>query len=130
MFFIQDVFAENLNGVSTSAVNSSNIIGNLIPLFIIIAIFYFLLIRPQQKKQKEHEKEIDSLKPNDMVLTAGGIYAKVLKIGEKSLSLSISDGVNIEVVPNTVTLIKEEKNKNEATEKKAKISKNTKQNKK
>jgi preprotein translocase subunit YajC len=108
MFFISQTYAADL---VPEAPNFQNIIGSVVPLLIFVAIFYFLLIRPQQKKQREHEKEVASLKPNDKVLTAGGIYAKVSKIKEKSLVLEIAKGVEIEVLPSTVNLIIEEEKK-------------------
>lgn len=104
MFFIDQAFAE----MATEAPSFQNFIGSLVPLLIFVAIFYFLLILPQQRKQKQHQKEVSELKPNDKVLTSGGIFAKVAKIKEKSLVLEISNGVEIEVVSETVSPIHEE----------------------
>lgn len=120
MFFISEVFAEEVANSTTTAPNIQGFINNIIPLLIFIAVFYLLLIRPQQKKQQEHEKEVSSLKPNDKVLTAGGIYAKIVKIKEKTIILEIANDVEIEVIPDTVTPIKDEK---EEVNKKVKKSK-------
>ncbi len=70
---------------------------NLVPLVFMFAIFYFLLIRPQQKKAKEHRALLDSLKKGDSVVTAGGIYGKVIAIDDTVATLEIATGVNIKV---------------------------------
>ena len=104
MFFINSALAET----AQEAPSFQNFMGSLVPLLIFVVIFYFLLIRPQQKRQQQHEKEVSELKPNDKVLTSGGIYAKVVKIKEKTLVVEIADGVEVEVLPNSVNPIFEE----------------------
>ena len=64
---------------------------------IIVAIFYFFMIRPQQKKQKEIQKSRDALKTGDKVITAGGIYGKIRDIGDTYMLIEIADGVRIRV---------------------------------
>ncbi len=113
MFFINQALAET----ATEAPNFQNFIGSLVPLLIFVAIFYFLLIRPQQKKQQQHQREVSALKPNDKVITAGGVFAKVLKVKEKSLILEIANGVEIEVISETVNPIHEEVENKKAEEK-------------
>ncbi len=66
-------------------------------LIIMFGIFYFLLIRPQQKKAKEHRALLDSLKKGDNVVTAGGIFGKVTAIDDNVATLEIATGVNIKV---------------------------------
>lgn len=122
MFFISSALAETAQEVP----NFQNFIGSLVPLLIFVVIFYFLLIRPQQKRQQQHEKEISELKPNDKILTSGGIYAKVVKIKEKTLVVEIADGVEVEVLPNSVNPIFEEKPVN--TEKKVEKKETKKKN--
>jgi len=68
---------------------------NLVPLVFMFAIFYFLLIRPQQKKAKEHRALLDSIKKGDMVVTAGGMHGKVSAIDENIVTLEVSPGVNV-----------------------------------
>jgi preprotein translocase subunit YajC len=66
-------------------------------LFLVIgAIFYFLLIRPQKKKQKEHREMMGNLKKDDKVLTAGGIYGLVVGIHEDTIILKLADNVKVE----------------------------------
>ena len=70
---------------------------NLVPLIFMFAIFYFLLIRPQQKKAKEHRGMLDTLKKGDAVVTAGGIHGKVVNVEENVVILEVAPGVNIKV---------------------------------
>ncbi|HWI41055.1 MAG TPA: preprotein translocase subunit YajC [Verrucomicrobiae bacterium] len=65
------------------------------PIIVMFGIFYFLLIRPQQKKAREHRALIDSLKKGDMVVTAAGIHGKVVSVDENSALLEIAPGVNV-----------------------------------
>ena len=68
---------------------------NIVPLIFMFAIFYFLLIRPQQKKAKEHKALLDSLKKGDRVVTAGGMHGKVTALDDKIVTLEIANGVNV-----------------------------------
>ncbi len=72
-------------------------IMNLVPLIFMFGIFYFLLIRPQQKKAKEHRALLDSLKKGDQVITAAGIHGKVTGIDNNIVTLEIAAGVNIKI---------------------------------
>ena len=64
---------------------------------VLIAIFYFMMIRPQQKKQKEIRKFREGLQKGDSIITAGGIYGKIKEIKENVLIISIADGVSIKI---------------------------------
>ena len=70
---------------------------NLVPLVFMFAIFYFLLIRPQQKKAKEHKALLDALKKGDKVVTAGGLHGKVTALDDKIVTLEIANGVNVKI---------------------------------
>jgi preprotein translocase subunit YajC len=70
-------------------------ITSLIPLIIMFGIFYFLLIRPQQKKAKEHKALLEALKKGDKVVTAGGMHGKVSAVEESVVTLEVANGVNI-----------------------------------
>jgi preprotein translocase subunit YajC len=76
---------------------SQSAIMNLVPLVFMFGIFYFLLIRPQQKKAKEHRALLDALKKGDQVITAGGVYGKVSAIDGDIVTLEIATGVNIKI---------------------------------
>ena len=74
-------------------------ISSLIPLVLIFVIFYFFLIRPQQKKVKEHKKMVESLKRGDKVITTGGIVGSIERIIDNDkVEVSISDDVKVEVI--------------------------------
>ena len=74
-----------------------------IPLILIFVIFYFFLIRPQQKKVKEHKSMVASLKRGDEVVTSGGIIGRIERIlGDDKVDLSISENVTIQVVQSTI----------------------------
>lgn len=68
-----------------------------LPLVFLFIIFYFLLIRPQQKKQKEHADMLSKIDKNDEVVTSGGVHATVVSVGDKTAILRIADNVKIEI---------------------------------
>ena len=77
-------------------------IGQFIPLILIFVIFYFFLIRPQQKKVKEHKLMVESLKRGDKVVTSGGIVGSVERIiDSEKVEISIAENVKVEVVRST-----------------------------
>ena len=77
--------------------------AQFIPLILIFVIFYFFLIRPQQKRAKTHKAMVSSLKRGDEVITSGGIVGKVERIlGEDKLDLLISENVTVQVVQSTI----------------------------
>ena len=76
-----------------------------LPLIFLFVIFYFLLIRPQQKKQKEHETMISKLEKNDEVITAGGIHATVIAVSDRTATLRIADNVKVEVEKTSITSV-------------------------
>ena len=73
------------------------------PILLLLVLFYFLLIRPQQKRAKEHQAMLSKLAAGDEVATAGGILAKVVEVGEAFVTLEIADGVHIKVQRGQVT---------------------------
>jgi len=77
--------------------------GFFLPMIVIFVAFYFLLIRPQQKRQKEHAALVSALSVGDEVLTAGGILGKVTAVSDHYASLKIADDVEIKVQKSTVT---------------------------
>jgi preprotein translocase subunit YajC len=80
-----------------------------IPMVLILAIFYFLLILPQQRKQKAHQAMIRNLKKGDRVVTTGGIFGTVQSVKDDRLVVKISDDVKIELVKNQVAQLVGEK---------------------
>ncbi|MCT4555657.1 MAG: preprotein translocase subunit YajC [Pelagimonas sp.] len=83
-----------------------NAIAQFAPLILIFAIMYFLLIRPQQKKMKEHQNMVSALRRGDQVVTQGGIIGKVAKVkDDNELEIEIAEGVKIRVVRSTVAQV-------------------------
>ena len=85
-----------------AAAQQPSILASFIPLILIFLIFYFLLIRPQQKKQKEHKILLDSIQRGDEILSSGGILGKVIKVDNDKLTVEISKGVNVTIIRSTV----------------------------
>tara|TARA_B100000700_G_scaffold155191_1_gene172363 strand:+ start:430 stop:711 length:282 start_codon:yes stop_codon:yes gene_type:complete len=82
---------------------SSSGFAQFIPLILIFVIFYFFLIRPQQKRVKEHKEMVKNLKRGDEVITSGGIIGKVERVFEDDrIELEIANNVKVQVIRNTV----------------------------
>jgi len=80
----------------------------IIPLVFMFAIFYFLLIRPQQKKAKEHKLLLDALKKGDNVITAGGVHGKVISVDDGIVGLEIATGVVVKINKAYIASIKKD----------------------
>jgi len=70
---------------------------NFIPLIFVFAVFYFLIIRPQKKKQNEHEAMVKNLKKNDEVVTSGGIHGTIVNVKDKTFVLRVDENAKIEM---------------------------------
>ena len=79
-------------------------LGFLLPVFILV-LMYFILIRPQSKKLKEHKKMLTQIKVGDEIATAGGIFGKIIKVGESYVQVKISDSVEIKLHKSSVSKI-------------------------
>ena len=80
--------------------------ASFLPLILIFVVFYFLLIRPQQRKMKEHKEMISKIKRGDEILTAGGVYCKVLRvIDEEKIEAALSNNGKIIISKPTVTSV-------------------------
>ncbi|MDD4939078.1 MAG: preprotein translocase subunit YajC [Candidatus Omnitrophica bacterium] len=84
----------------------ANPLANLLPLVLIFIIFYFLLIRPQKSKEKEHQKMLAALNKNDEIVTSSGIHGTIVNVKDKSVTLRIDDNVKIEIEKNAVAYVK------------------------
>jgi preprotein translocase subunit YajC len=87
------LFGQASGGTGTSG---SNPLVSLLPLVVIFVIFYFLLIMPQQRKQKQHQKLMNSLQKGDKVVTSSGIYGVVANVKDHVVSVVIADGVKVD----------------------------------
>ena len=103
--FIKEALAQG------ASAGGSSFLIQIAPLVLIFAVFYFLLIRPQQKKMKDHRAMVEALSKGDKVVTAGGLVGKISKIESDRIALvEISDNVEVQVVRSTITeVIKDNK---------------------
>jgi len=89
--------------LAASAVPTGSGLASLAPLVLIVVIFYFLLIRPQQKRVKAHRGMIDELKKGDKIITAGGIIGTIHDVSEDTVKLDIADKVRVMIKRDTIT---------------------------
>jgi len=82
-----------------------NALLQMLPLALIFVVFYFLLIRPQQKRAKEHKTMVSALAAGDEVVTAGGMLGRIAEIRDQFLVVEIADGVQVKVQRHTVTSV-------------------------
>ena len=79
---------------------------NFVPLIFIFLVFYFLIIRPQQKKQKDHEAMLKNLKKNDEVVTAGGVHGTIVNVKDKTFVLRIDENTKVEIEKASISSVK------------------------
>ena len=99
-FFISDAIAQSAGGQSGGFDFTA-----ILPLIIMFGIFYFLLIRPQQKKAKEHKNLVAALKKGDEVITNGGLLAKVTDVGDNFLTCQIAENVEIKIQSHAISTV-------------------------
>ena len=97
--FVTPAFAQAAGGASSA-------FSSFVPLILIFAIMYFLMIRPQQKKAKQHKTMIDSLRRGDQVVTSGGVLGKVSKVSDDGIvEIEIAEGVKVRVMRATIAQV-------------------------
>jgi preprotein translocase subunit YajC len=84
-------------GAAGAADAGSPLMSFVVPMVVMVGIFYFLLIRPQQKKAKEHKALLDNLKEGDLIITSGGMIGTIVSIDDQIVNLEIADRVRIKV---------------------------------
>ena len=100
MFFVTPAYAQAAGAGAASAITS------FVPLILIFGIMYFLLIRPQQKKLKEHKAMVEALRRGDQVLSQGGILGKVVKVNDDGiLEVEIAEGVKVKMPRSAITQV-------------------------
>ena len=100
--FVTPAYAQD----ASAAVGGLEAFGQFVPLILIFVIMYFLLIRPQQKKVKEHRAMVEALRRGDQVLTGGGIVGKVSKVHDDGMiEVEIADGVRVRVMKSTIVQV-------------------------
>ena len=107
--FIKPAFAET--AAVTGEVAQGSMLTSMLPLLLILGVFYIMVIRPQNKRLQEHRKMITELKKGDRIVTGGGLIGKVKKVTEGSdeVSVELSDGVEVNVLRSTIMMLKDKK---------------------
>ncbi len=90
---------------ATGGATSGNALMQMAPLVLIFVVFYFLLIRPQARKAKEHKAMIGALGAGDEIVTGGGILGKVAEVSDQFLVVEVAEGVRVKVQRHTVTQV-------------------------
>lgn len=100
--FVSTAYAQT----AAPAAGGADMIVQFLPLILIFVVFYFLLIRPQQKKMKEHKSMLEAIRRGDRVVTGGGIIGTVTKVGpEDELQVEIAENVRVRVMRATVNIV-------------------------
>jgi preprotein translocase subunit YajC len=100
--FATPAYAQAAAGAS----GAGSLIANIMPLVLVFGIMYFLLIRPQQRKMKEHRALVEGLRRGDQVVTSGGILGKVIKVADDGVvEVEIAEGVKVRVIKSTITSV-------------------------
>ncbi|MBA4341220.1 MAG: preprotein translocase subunit YajC [Methylibium sp.] len=93
--FISNAFAQAAPAAATGGAESS--LMSMLPLVLMFVVLYFVMIRPQMKRQKEHKAMIEALAKGDEVVTGGGLLGKVSKLGDSYVTLEVATGVELQV---------------------------------
>ena len=101
--FITPAYAQ---AAGEAAGGGAAMLVQFVPLIAIFAIMYFLLIRPQNKRAKEHRDMVAALRPRDTVVTSGGIVGKVVKVSEDMVTVEIAKDVQVQVIKSTITEVR------------------------
>ena len=102
--FISSALAQTAPAAAAGGSMQDSLMG-MLPLVLMFVVLYFVMIRPQMKKQKEHRGMVDALAKGDEVVTAGGLLGRVSKMGESYLSVEIAAGVEIQVQRSAVVQV-------------------------
>lgn len=97
--FITPAFAQTAGGQASGA----SIVVQMAPLVLIFVVFYFLLIRPQQKRMKDHKAKIEAVKKGDQVVTGGGLVGKVVRVDDVYADIELAPGMKVKAVKSTLT---------------------------
>ena len=90
---------------AAAAPSGASFFVQTIPLVLVFVIFWFLLIRPQQRRMKEHQAQVAAVKKGDRVVTGGGLIGKVTKVGDSEVEVELAQGVRVQVVKSTLSQV-------------------------
>lgn len=102
---ISSAFAQTAPAATASGGGFMSQLGGMLPLVLMFVVLYFVMIRPQMKRQKEHRAMIDALAKGDEVATAGGLLGKVTKLGDSYVGVEIANGVEIQLQRSAVVQV-------------------------
>ena len=102
--FISSAFAQTAPAAAAGGDMQSTLMS-MLPLLLMFAVLYFVMIRPQMKKQKEHRAMIEALAKGDEIVTAGGLLGKVSKIGDAYIGVELASGVDVQMQRNAVVQV-------------------------
>ena len=100
-----NIFLHSLAAAGANPNSATSILVGIAPWLLIFVIFYVLMIRPQQRRVKEHQAAINAVKKGDEVVTGGGIRGRVTKVGDDEVEVEIAQGVKVRVVKSTITAV-------------------------
>ena len=104
--FISEAFAQAAPAATASGTDSfMGSIGSMLPLILMFVVLYFVMIRPQMKRQKEHKAMIEALAKGDEVIIGGGVIGRVAKLGESFLHVEVAQGVELQVQRSAVVQV-------------------------
>ena len=95
--FISSAFAQTAPAAAAAGGDMQSTLMSMLPLLLMFAVLYFVMIRPQMKKQKEHRAMVDALAKGDEIVTAGGLLGKVSKIGDAYIGVELASGVEVQM---------------------------------
>ena len=101
--FISSAFAQTAPAAAGGDMQSS--LMSMLPLVLMFVVLYFVMIRPQMKRQKEHKAMIEALAKGDEIVTAGGVLGKVTRLGETFVHVEVANGVELQVQRSAVTQV-------------------------
>lgn len=102
---ISSAYAQTAPAAAAGGGDLMSSLGGMLPLVLMFVVLYFIMIRPQMKKQKEHRAMIDALAKGDEVATAGGVLGKVTRINESILYVEIAEGVEVQMQRSAVSQV-------------------------
>jgi preprotein translocase subunit YajC len=102
--FISSAFAQTAPAAASGGDMQSSLMS-MLPLVLMFVVLYFVMIRPQMKRQKEHRSMIDALAKGDEIATAGGLLGKVTKMGDTYLSVEIANGIEVQLQRSAVVQV-------------------------
>ncbi|MDD4910655.1 MAG: preprotein translocase subunit YajC [Sideroxydans sp.] len=96
MISLTELFISNAHAEGAAAAPAGGGFLEFLPLVALLAVFYFLILRPQQKRTKEHKSMMDALQKGDEVVTAGGALGRVEKVGDEYVSVAVAEGMVVQ----------------------------------